>query len=231
MQRLPNAFVNAFEGELSDVAKVTDPKGHAWKIGLKKSENHVWFDHGWHEFVEHYSICSGYILVFGYSGSSNFSVLICNLTTCEIQYPYNGPQRVERSTNGEKCSTDTGDGVLDDDYVEIIGSSSPHALPRRILKGKTVNVKSTKRDAAEEQNQEMNEHIYGTRSKKRMMEEPVEVGIYDACTLKQEKFDEQGIFWTPLVFNEMKDGITSKLNLGYSYSISNVLFSYSVSMF
>lgn len=85
--RIPNKFVRRYGEELSGVAKVIVPSGHAWEIGLTKDQSNIWFDEGWQKFVEHHSIRFGYLLVFAYRGCCNFSVLIFDMSGCEIQYP------------------------------------------------------------------------------------------------------------------------------------------------
>ena len=56
-------------------------------MGLKKTDNNIWFCNGWQGFVEYHSICYGYFLIFKYEGNSSFHVLIFDKTTIEIQYP------------------------------------------------------------------------------------------------------------------------------------------------
>ena len=48
----------------------------------------IWFGHGWHDFVEYYSIDFGYSLVCRYEGNSNFHVMIFNnVSGHQIEYP------------------------------------------------------------------------------------------------------------------------------------------------
>ena len=56
-------------------------------MGLKKTDNNIWFCNGWQDFVEYHSICYVYFLVFRYEGISSFHVLIFDKTAIEIQYP------------------------------------------------------------------------------------------------------------------------------------------------
>ena len=62
--------------EQSTVATLIAPYGGIWQVGLKKSDNNIWFCNGWQDFVEYHSICYGYFLVFKYEGISSFHVLI-----------------------------------------------------------------------------------------------------------------------------------------------------------
>lgn len=88
---------------------------------MKKADNKYWFQDGWQDFIEHYSIRTGYFLIFRYEGNSSFTVHIYNLTTAEINYPPN--------TLGGSGGTVYGnhyqvfEEIEDEDSVEILGSS------------------------------------------------------------------------------------------------------------
>ncbi|KAJ4827437.1 hypothetical protein Tsubulata_011090 [Turnera subulata] len=74
--------------ELSDYVTLNVPgDGGAWIVGVTKTNEDILFDKDWPEFVKHYSIEPGNLLVFGYEGQSCFNVRIFNDTACEIQYP------------------------------------------------------------------------------------------------------------------------------------------------
>ncbi|KAG6777788.1 hypothetical protein POTOM_017621 [Populus tomentosa] len=102
LKRIPNKFVRRYGEELSGVAKVIVPSGHAWEIGLTKDQSNIWFDEGWQKFVEHHSIRLGYLLVFAYRGCCNFSVLIFDMSACEIRYPCPGSPNLKQF--GDKTS-------------------------------------------------------------------------------------------------------------------------------
>jgi hypothetical protein len=51
--------VRRYGEELSGVAKVIVPSGHAWEIGLTKDQSNIWFDEGRQKFVEYHSIRFG----------------------------------------------------------------------------------------------------------------------------------------------------------------------------
>ncbi|XP_016902166.2 B3 domain-containing transcription factor VRN1-like isoform X1 [Cucumis melo] len=61
--------------------------GAKWKVGLKKSNEKVWFEKGWEEFVKFHSIDYGHFLTFRYEGNSCFQVVIFDQTATEIEYP------------------------------------------------------------------------------------------------------------------------------------------------
>ncbi|CAN0905651.1 Putative B3 domain-containing protein Os03g0621600 [Linum grandiflorum] len=94
MQKLPLKFVRRYGSNVSSVAKLSLPNGHAWEVGVEKkrredgnNEEEIWLSKGWGKFMEHHSISIGFFLVFRYRGHSDFHVEIFNLTTCSISYP------------------------------------------------------------------------------------------------------------------------------------------------
>jgi hypothetical protein len=100
---------------------------------LKKVENGVWFQDGWQEFVECYSIRVGYFLVFRYEGNSGFFVHIFNLTNSEINYHSNSLSNAQGLNYGNQYNVF--EEMEDDDYAEILGPS-PSFLTTRPLKNK-----------------------------------------------------------------------------------------------
>ncbi|TXG64441.1 hypothetical protein EZV62_011435 [Acer yangbiense] len=89
IQRIPEKFVKKFRDELSAFATITTPDGRVWQVGLLKDGGKIWFHHGLQDFIEYYSICVGYFLVFEYEKRSKFHVIILDTSTFEISYPYN----------------------------------------------------------------------------------------------------------------------------------------------
>lgn len=71
------------------------PNGNVSRVGLKRVDNKIWFNDGWQEFMERYSIRIGYFLVFRYEGHSSFNVHIYNLPSSEINYHSNPYSRTE----------------------------------------------------------------------------------------------------------------------------------------
>ena len=69
--------------------------GGIWQMGLKKTDNNIWFCNGWQDFVEYHSICYGYLLVFRFEGNSSFHVLIFDKTATKIQNPPNKNCKLE----------------------------------------------------------------------------------------------------------------------------------------
>ncbi|KAI3886465.1 hypothetical protein MKX03_036752 [Papaver bracteatum] len=85
---LPKEFSRKFGEELSesDHAIIQIPNG-VWHIGMRKAEGLVYFENGWPEFMEFYSICVGHLMVFRYDGYSKFQVHIFGMNATEIKYP------------------------------------------------------------------------------------------------------------------------------------------------
>ncbi|KAI3861332.1 hypothetical protein MKW92_022506 [Papaver armeniacum] len=83
---LPKEFTIKYEKELSDHAIIKVPNG-IWRIGLRNAEGVIFFENGWPEFMEFYSICVGHVLLFSYDGNSEFQVHIFAIDTTEIDYP------------------------------------------------------------------------------------------------------------------------------------------------
>lgn len=82
-------FVKKFGNELSDIATLEVPNGEVWLVRLSKDGGKIWFQDGWQNFVQHYSISVGYFLVFKIVKISTFQVLIFDSTACDIHHPYN----------------------------------------------------------------------------------------------------------------------------------------------
>ncbi|XP_062022842.1 B3 domain-containing transcription factor VRN1 [Rosa rugosa] len=119
--KIPENFAKKHRDEFSTYVTLSVPGGHVWRVGLKKADNKYWFQDGWQDFIERYSIRTGYFLIFRYEGNSSFTVHIYNLTTAEINYPPN--------TLGGSGGTVYGnhyqvfEEIEDEDSVEILGSS------------------------------------------------------------------------------------------------------------
>jgi hypothetical protein len=151
--------VRRYGEELSGVAKVIVPSGHAWEIGLTKDQSNIWFDEGRQKFVEHHSIRFGYPLVFAYRGCCNFSVLIFDMSACEIRYPCPcvAPTSAKKTNYGEKRFFNPVEKMEDEDSIEISGCKIA-SLNECVLKSTDSNGfgrkgKSSKRDnASAEQN-------------------------------------------------------------------------------
>ena len=94
-QGIPKRFVRIYVKILSDTMFLKIPNCAAWKVGLMGGDDGVWFQSGWQEFAEYYSIGYGHFLVFRYEGDSTFRVLIFDKTASEIEYPTTKDQNHE----------------------------------------------------------------------------------------------------------------------------------------
>ncbi|KAI4313571.1 hypothetical protein L6164_026536 [Bauhinia variegata] len=63
------------------------PNGEKWEVNWVKHDGDVYFQKGWKEFAEHYSLAHGHFLVFKYEGKSRFYVHIFDTSALEISYP------------------------------------------------------------------------------------------------------------------------------------------------
>ncbi|KAI3857051.1 hypothetical protein MKX03_015423 [Papaver bracteatum] len=84
---LRKEFTVKFGKELSNHAIIKVPNAGIWHIGLRKAEGVIFFENGWPEFMEFYSICVGYVILFRYDGNSEFQVYIFGKDATEIDYP------------------------------------------------------------------------------------------------------------------------------------------------
>ncbi|XP_020534852.1 B3 domain-containing transcription factor VRN1-like [Jatropha curcas] len=191
--RIPDKFVRKFGDELSEVVTFIIPNGLDWKVGLTRAESDIWFDDGWHDFVQHNSICTGYFLVFGYKGFSNFSILIFDKTACEIKYPDKG------SVCGQNCLIPYENGV-DKNNSAIPSPFTSYSLKSKLFVETPTRGDSSKRRAGA-RNSGIKKQCGGvgsmvnpnvnTKRKRIEKEEAVEITNIDTNESKREKFHKQ----------------------------------------
>lgn len=78
------------------------PNGAEWKVSLEKRDGSVWLHNGWKQFAEYHSLAHGHLLIFRYDGTSHFHVIICGLSTMEIDYPFNNNVDRKRANNSDE---------------------------------------------------------------------------------------------------------------------------------
>ncbi|KAJ8747649.1 hypothetical protein K2173_012825 [Erythroxylum novogranatense] len=223
--RIPAKFGKKFGNELSDVATLILPNGRTWQVELTRFHNQIWFDAGWHEFVEHNSIGCRFLLVFTYRGSSNFDVLIFDTTACEIQYP--SDSRTSEGPNyGKTRRINDEDETEDMELVEVSGRKIPSprsfSCKSRAFDDSASKGESSKRHTEEDHSPILNklqtndasmEIPHGTdvgnclRSKRSKMESPDEAGDYNASELRRVNLDKHELlnpYGSPV--SEIRDG-------------------------
>ncbi|TKY50756.1 B3 domain-containing transcription factor VRN1 [Spatholobus suberectus] len=85
--QIPNKFTKRYGGGLSNPLFIKPPDGTEWKVHWTKQNGEVWFEKGWKEFVENYSLDHGHLVFFKYGGTSQVDVLILEQSALEIDYP------------------------------------------------------------------------------------------------------------------------------------------------
>lgn len=146
MQKIPKVFVKIYGKELaSSVATVSLPDGRTWKLGLERANGRTSFVVGWQRFVDHYSIRSGYCLLFRYDGFSKFHVYILDNRSIEIYYPYNAQSatfdddsedhEVEPTYDDDDDDDDEDGAAADDDDSDVDDDFEPntHFSSKRMI--------------------------------------------------------------------------------------------------
>lgn len=86
---IPKKFAGNMWHRLPTKALLKSPNGATWKVELKGDGDELRFLDGWGEFVKACSLKENDLLIFKYSGNSNFDVLIFNLESlCEKESVY-----------------------------------------------------------------------------------------------------------------------------------------------
>ncbi|KAF8019545.1 hypothetical protein BT93_G0283 [Corymbia citriodora subsp. variegata] len=84
---IPKKFLGRYGKDLSSLVLLKVAGSSTWTIGVEKCNNGtVWLWKGWREFMQHYSIGHGHLVVFKYIGNSTFCVIIFNKSASEIDY-------------------------------------------------------------------------------------------------------------------------------------------------
>ncbi|GAB2218839.1 hypothetical protein Droror1_Dr00002071 [Drosera rotundifolia] len=86
---IPKKFAGNMWHRLPTKALLKSPNGGTWKVELKGDGDELRFLDGWGEFVKACSLKENDLLIFKYSGNSDFDVLIFNLESlCEKESVY-----------------------------------------------------------------------------------------------------------------------------------------------
>ncbi|XP_027364809.1 putative B3 domain-containing protein Os03g0621600 [Abrus precatorius] len=118
--KIPNSFTRTYGDGLSNPVLIKPPDGTEWEVCLTKENGEVWFDKGWKEFAENYSIGYGHLVVFKYEGSPHVDVLIFDKSALEIDHPPSENDDDEMD-NHDECN---------DASVMILEEFPPHQKTR-----------------------------------------------------------------------------------------------------
>ncbi|KAM0932993.1 putative transcription factor B3-Domain family [Dioscorea sansibarensis] len=83
---IPPKFIRHLQHESKGIVHLKGPTGKIWNVELVKDGKEMAFEKGWKEFVADHSIVLGDFLLFGYEGSSCFTVLVYEKTACQRQF-------------------------------------------------------------------------------------------------------------------------------------------------
>ncbi|CAN1847081.1 B3 domain-containing protein At3g18960 [Linum perenne] len=84
---IPKWFVEEYGAQLSNSILLKLPNGVKWKLKLFRRGGKIWFNEGWLDFANFYSISYGSFLILEYLGDSSFLVKIFSCNASEIRYP------------------------------------------------------------------------------------------------------------------------------------------------
>ncbi|KAL3730300.1 hypothetical protein ACJRO7_027326 [Eucalyptus globulus] len=122
---IPKNFLRRCGKDISSSVLLKVPGGSAWTIELENCNNDLvslW--KGWREFMEHYSIGLGHLIVFKYKGNSTFHVIIFDKSASEIDYSSSSSKI---SYLGSKLPSPKSEDVLG---AEDLQDSRPHRRMR-----------------------------------------------------------------------------------------------------
>ncbi|XP_021809455.1 B3 domain-containing protein Os03g0619600-like isoform X4 [Prunus avium] len=104
---IPKKFLRKYGDDLSNPVLLKLPNGSKWNVELRRWKGEAWFDKGWAEFSEFYSLEHCHSLVFRYEGNSKFHICIFDKSFVEIEYPLTMPEMKE--TDADDDSSDESD--------------------------------------------------------------------------------------------------------------------------
>ncbi|WJX37371.1 hypothetical protein P8452_25138 [Trifolium repens] len=137
--KIPNKFTKRRGVGLSNPVLIKPPDGTKWKVYWKKVNGEIWFEKGWKNFTQNYSLGYGSLVLFKYKeGTSNFNVLILGKNAMEIDYGPSCHTYDEENNNIDHS---------DDESVMILDElSSPR--PHKKVRGETETENITKRTSS-----------------------------------------------------------------------------------
>ncbi|KAL4277583.1 hypothetical protein HN51_060713 [Arachis hypogaea] len=118
--KLPTEFTNKYGLKLPNPVILKVVNGNQKKVHWTNINGSIWFiGKEWKEFLEHYSVSHGHLLLFKYClDASYFRVQIFDNTTLEIDYP--SPELNYADYDDDDFDfDDDGDGDGDDDVMKV----------------------------------------------------------------------------------------------------------------
>ncbi|WJX37369.1 hypothetical protein P8452_25137 [Trifolium repens] len=110
--KIPNKFTKRHGVGLSNPVLINPPDGTKWKVYWKNINGEIWFEKGWKDFTQNYSLQQGCLVLFKYKeGTSKFDVLILGQNAVEIDYDPSSDTDDDQNDNV---------GHSDDESVEIL---------------------------------------------------------------------------------------------------------------
>ncbi|KAI4313559.1 hypothetical protein L6164_026524 [Bauhinia variegata] len=102
--RIPRKFSRKYGFNLPNPVFLKPPDGTEWKIFWMKSDGEIWFKNGWKEFVRHYSLESGYLVLFNGDSDEILGEKTPHLKAKSKLSPLSSPRPQKKpkvGTNGE----------------------------------------------------------------------------------------------------------------------------------
>jgi hypothetical protein len=94
---------------------IKPPDGTKWKVYWKNINGEIWFEKGWKDFTQNYSLQQGCLVLFKYKeGTSNFNVLILGQNAVEIDYDPSSATDDDKNDNIDHHSDDESVQILDE---------------------------------------------------------------------------------------------------------------------
>ncbi|XP_074267996.1 B3 domain-containing transcription factor VRN1-like isoform X2 [Silene latifolia] len=150
--RLPETFASTFRDEMREACHLTVPTGETHKVALIEEDCKLWFDDGWEQFMDRFSIGYGYFLVFTYVENSNFKVNVFDLTACEIPY------QCDNHTNSPATSEPNNLGNRSPEFSEQLNSvDNLHSSPASEQQPAVVDVLELESEDDEMNSEELSE--------------------------------------------------------------------------
>ncbi|CAK8565813.1 unnamed protein product [Lathyrus sativus] len=85
--KIPNKFTRSHGAGLPNPVTIKPPDGTKWKVIWRNINGEVWFQEGWKNFTQNYSLRHGCLVVFKYKeGTSVLDVVIIGHNGVEIDY-------------------------------------------------------------------------------------------------------------------------------------------------